>query len=266
MRTSGFSSNQQNPLLVLNRLPSQDAYRTVYRKQFPSYTGIQRSMPNLTCLERSGYWSNSSALRMGLSDRQVETFRKNQQTLEGSELARLKRKDPVAAENNGLGPVWGETTYGTAHTATQKTRRDAFFSMDRSLIGKKKDTGYSYDQPMYSSIAGDRSFYVTSSQRDFRKPSPRPKPAGMYRVKMEDSSYSRETVTAIGDRTAKLDTSGYYCKQPQVTKRNTGFSPRKIMTGYSKNEALTVGPPGDPRTFKTGKTITMKRFNPRKLV
>ena len=110
MRTSGFSSNQQNPLLVLNRLPSQDAYRTVYRKQFPSYTGIQRSMPNLTCLERSGCWSNSSALRMGLSDRQVETFRKNQQTLEGSELARLKRKDPVAAENNGLGPVWGETT------------------------------------------------------------------------------------------------------------------------------------------------------------
>lgn len=266
MKKSGFSNNQHVSPLDLNALPSQETYNTIYKEQFPSFNGRQRVLPNNTCLERSGYWSNATDVRMGLTDKQEKTYRSQQQTLNDIEIARLKRKNPIEAEHDGLGPEWGDTSYNVAHSASRKNRKDDFLAMNKNLIGPKKNTGYSYDEPMNSSINRDKSMYQTAAQRDFKSPSPRSKLPETFKVRMEYTSYSRETVTSIGDRQAKLDTSGYFCKQQQVPQRPKRFSPRKISTGYMKNETLTVGPPGDPRTFVTGRTIAKQMFDTKNLI
>lgn len=248
-------------------------------------------------MEKSGYWNEPMPNVLYDSPaRRVETAREREITaahLDKLTLKRMTHHNPIDGENGGAGPYWGSTTYNTAYQQGE-SNHSKFFKMDRSLIGKREPDAFSREHILIPEDPVDEqaSIYRTTytapvTNREIKIPD---------RVAMERSGYTYSTIPTqtkpvlLSDVTAdelpsltihkmkRQNTTEFqnlYDPDPWKSTYTMGYQEpvhtidraigdpnqmSKGTTGYDRNETVKVGPPGDPRWAKTGKTDHMKKF------
>lgn len=248
-------------------------------------------------MEKSGYWNEPMPNVLYDSPaRRIETARERQITaanLDKLTLKRMTHHNPIDGENGGAGPNWGSTTYNQAYQQGE-SNHSKFFKMDRSLIGKREPDAFSREHILIPEDPVDEqaSIYKTT----YRKPVTNREIRIPDRVAMERSGYTYSTIPTqtkpiqLSDvapedlpsltihKMKHQNTTEYqnlYDPDPWKSTHTMAYQPpvhtidRAIgdpnqlshcTTGYDRNETVRVGPPGDPRWAKTGKTDHTKRF------
>ena len=248
-------------------------------------------------MERSGYWNEPMPNVLYDSPaRRIETAREREITaahLDPLTLKRMTHQNPIDGENNGAGPNWGSTTYNAAYQQAE-SNQSKFFKMDRSLIGKREPDAFSREHILIPEDPVDEqaSIYKTT----YTKPKLNKEIKIPDRVAMERSGYTYSTIPTLtkdvllSDVTADelpsltihkmkhqnpTEFHNLYDPDPWKSEYTVGYQPpvhtidraiddpnqlSKATTGYDRNETVKVGPPGDPRWAKVGKTDYTKRF------
>ncbi|OHS97650.1 hypothetical protein TRFO_09361 [Tritrichomonas foetus] len=299
--TSGFSSNNHVSPLELNPLNEKSIYQTsshVAHSDASTVKTLMQPKPIARAvMEHSGFWHEtepnvlyeSPAMRVSAArEREI-----NANYLDPHTLKRMSHKNPIEGENHGAGPKWGSTTNNTAF-CNHQTSHDRYWTMDRSLIGKKEHNGFTRQHVTLKEEPIDDM--ISTTKEAFTRP-PRTRAAEVpNRTVMERSGFSNAAVPIINHKMMLSDVSAdqlhpievnrlrhkntpehqnlyhpdpylstaqvsYQTPNRTITRALTAAAPiRHGSTGYLSNENVIAGPPGDPRYHKTGKTETTKRF------
>jgi len=249
-------------------------------------------------MEHSGYWTepepsvlNDSPARRAQN---AKTREINASFIPPQTLKNLRQHNPVEAENNGAGPTWGSTTSGMAY-CKHESSHDRYWKMNRDLIGKKENDAFSRQHITIPEDPIDEQKSITHSTY---VPPPRNRNISIpSRTVIERTGYTDSIIPTLTHpvemsqytadelhpievaRLKHKDTTEYqnlfnhdaYKSIAQISYqwpgRNNGerastaiTNVRRGGTGYNSNTTMTAGAPGDPNTFKTGKTETMKKF------
>lgn len=247
-------------------------------------------------MEHSGFWTepqanvlyDSPARRVAV-DKERAT---NASYLDSLTLKRMKHHNPIDAENGGAGPRWGSTTASQSFQR-HETSHERFNQIDRSLIGKKEHNGFTRQHIAISEERIDDGLSTTKAT--YTKPVRSNFGEIPSRTVMEHSGFATAAIPTMTRKAMLSDTSASELHPIAVTRlkhKNTPeyqnlFDPdpyksiahvsytapnkqaraatafpcvRRGATGYNSNESVIAGPPGDRRTYKTGKTETMKKF------
>ena len=245
-------------------------------------------------MERSGYWNEPEpGILYQTPHQRVQAMQSREltaQSISRHALKQMSRKNAIDAENNGTGPNWGSTTYNTAY-CKHESNHDRYWKTKRELIGKKEPNSFTRQHLTINEkpIADNVSVYQATY-----KPPPGGRPPHIpNRTVVEPSGFSYSEIPTINhkvmlvDRTAdqmhptevatlkRKNTPEYqnlYNPDPYMTTHQISYQPpvreraitakttRRGPTGYGRNETLTVGTPGDARTFRTGITETMDKY------
>lgn len=247
-------------------------------------------------MEHSGFWTEPQAnvlydspARRVAADKERTT---NASFLDPLTLKRMKHHNPIDAENGGAGPAWGSTTASQSYQR-HETSHERFNNIDRSLIGKKEHNGFTRQ---HITITEDRiDDGKSTTQATYQKPV-RPKFGEIpTRTVMEHSGFATAAIPTMTKkrmlsdikpdelhpvtvaRMKHKDTAEYqnlFNPDPYKSVAHVSYQPpnaqtraftampgvRRGATGYNSNERVIAGPPGDARTYKTGKTEAMKKF------
>jgi hypothetical protein len=295
---SGFSGNNRISVYQLEELPDSRKPVTssqAYHCEASSLNALRNPKPVVRGLvEHSGYWTSEPKTdRIGCSakeDRRVEHEREAaMQGIHPKILARIRHHSQIEAENGGAGPRWGSTTHGATY-GVHDTSRDRWRAMDRGLIGQKEPDAFTRQRPSIPTDLLEEP--VSVAKRDFVAP-PRTRDLTFpSRTVMTPSGFSTSErplvsrYTLLSDvnlselhpvtvkRIRQKDPVEYhkilepnpYKSSYQVTfqsPKQRGVVTAEVArgyTGYCRNEWTQAGAPGDPSTFKVGRTITEKHY------
>lgn len=248
-------------------------------------------------MERSGYWHEPPPnVLYDSPQKRVDSQRErelNASHLDPLTLKRMTTHNAIDGENHGAGPNWGSTTTSTAFHKVE-TPHERYWKTDRSLIGKKEPNAFTRQHITIPEEPVDEQISVT--QKTFQRPPKSRDISFPNRTVMEQSGFSKAAIptqnhymplsdVTAGDlhpiavqRLKKKNTPEYQnlfdpdpykstaqisYLQPQSTKSRALTSTTNVRhggTGYNSNTTVIAGPPGDARTYKTGKTEQHKKF------
>ena len=248
-------------------------------------------------VEHSGFWHepapnilyDSPARRV----QSTEEAERNAKHLDAQTLRRISHHNAIDGENGGVGPRWGSTTASTAYGRLE-TPHERYERIDKSLIGSREATGFTRqhltvpEQNVAPMTSVNNETYVRHQQT---RPPEIPNRTVMQRSGFADSTVPTmnkkmnlydvgpERLTPIEIQRLKYSNTPEYqnlynpdpyttssevsYKPPQNTisrSVETGTNIMRASTGYSTNETVIAGSPGDPRYYKTGKTEMAKKF------
>ena len=295
---TGFANNNHVSPLELNSVADRDTWTSTSHAAHSQYSTIYTLMqPHETrrsTMERSGYWNEPSPGVLYQTPHQraeeIKTRELTAQSISNHTLKQMSRKNAIDAENGGTGPNWGSTTYNQAY-CKHESNHDRYWKTRKELIGKKEPNSFTRQHLTVSMnpIADNTSVYQVS----YKAPPINKEPRIPNRTVVEPSGFARSEIPTIthkvmlADRSAdqmhptevatlkRKNTPEYqnlFNPEPNMTTYQISYNPpprergftakttRRGPTGYGRNETLTVGTPGDQRTFRTGITETMDKY------
>jgi len=262
--TSGFGSNNSVSPLELNVLEDRKLYQNtlsheMHSRQSSIINRPQTDVIHRAVMERSGYWGENTSLSKAQKD----------------------SAEPIA------------TTNAVTFKKTQSSH-ERFWKIDKQLIGKKEANSFTR-QHIFAPKSVESEYVSTEHTAYMGKQINRGISIPNNTV-IEDSGFSKSTfptkssVVPLSDISPSdlhpielkrmkyrntIEYQNLFNPNPYVSINHLNYQPtntikerartampmtRKGNSGYCSNSIVHAGPPGDPKTFKTGKTESSKAF------